>query len=46
MLRDVVAFEIIFGTEQNLKTTITRQVIGPKAIPEGLADLMNRSLFD
>jgi cyclohexanecarboxyl-CoA dehydrogenase len=46
MLRDVVAFEIIFGTEQNLKTTITRQVIGPKAIPESLTDLMNRSLFD
>lgn len=36
MLRDVIAFEIIAGTEQILKLIIAQKVIGKVAVPDGL----------
>lgn len=38
MLRDVIAFEIIAGSEQILKLTIAQRIIGRIAIPDGMAD--------
>jgi len=38
MLRDVVAFEIIGGTEEAMKLIIARRVIGRGAIPDSLVE--------
>jgi len=38
MLRDVVAFEIIGGTEEAMKLIIAQEVIGKRAIPDALTD--------
>ena len=37
MLRDVVAFEMIGGTEQYLKLLIAERMVGREAIPESIA---------
>jgi cyclohexanecarboxyl-CoA dehydrogenase len=39
MLRDVVGFEIISGTESILKTIIGNQVLGPTGVPDCLIEL-------
>ena len=39
MLRDVIAFEMIGGTEEANKLIIARRVIGKGAIPDSLADI-------
>lgn len=41
MLRDVVAFEVISGTEQILKLIIGYESIGPVAVPDSVADCMD-----
>jgi cyclohexanecarboxyl-CoA dehydrogenase len=41
MLRDIVAFEMIAGTEQILKQIITQKVIGRIAIPGVMTEYMN-----
>jgi hypothetical protein len=38
MLRDVVAFELISGTEQMLKLVIGKEAIGPTGVPDCLLD--------
>jgi cyclohexanecarboxyl-CoA dehydrogenase len=37
MLRDVIAFEIIAGSEQILKLTIAQKVVGEIAVPDSMA---------
>jgi cyclohexanecarboxyl-CoA dehydrogenase len=41
MLRDIIAFEMIAGTEQTLKQVIAQKVIGSIAVPEIMADYIN-----
>ena len=36
MLRDVIGFEIIAGTEQILKLIVAQRIIGKAAVPDGL----------
>jgi cyclohexanecarboxyl-CoA dehydrogenase len=38
MLRDVIAFEIIAGTEQLIKLIVAQNVIGSVAVPDNMAD--------
>ena len=40
MLRDVIAFEMISGSEQMLKTIIARKVLGSKGIPDSLTKMV------
>lgn len=41
MLRDVIAFEMIGGTEETMKTIIAQNVIGKDAVPEFLKEKIN-----
>jgi cyclohexanecarboxyl-CoA dehydrogenase len=40
MLRDVIAFEMVAGTEEVLKLAIAQKVIGKVAVPDNVADQM------
>lgn len=41
MLRDIIAFEMIAGTEQILKQKIAQKVIGRTAVPDVMTEFMN-----
>jgi cyclohexanecarboxyl-CoA dehydrogenase len=43
MLRDIVGFEMISGTENILKLVIGHETIGPVAVPDSLLDQFNHS---
>jgi cyclohexanecarboxyl-CoA dehydrogenase len=38
MLRDVLAFEMIGGTEQLMKLIVAREVAGPTTVPECMVE--------
>jgi cyclohexanecarboxyl-CoA dehydrogenase len=43
MLRDIVAFEMVSGTEQMLKLIVSHEAIGPIAVPDGLTGYIGGS---